>query len=289
VRRQSAHSAAQKFHTDRKLSQVTLMMLIQDLGIDDTHMQYAVGSNRARVPHVMHKDRYSFQDSWIAEQFQICDLVGPKGSVFLFNAGDGFHRQVPRPETTRRVLFGTVTTGWYWAEDERKESLAALDDIENKPPFVRKMLNKVTYSERATRRSAQRSLELQGLSGGWITSAGINIEVDASQLNDAPYIVLEGAANYEELGGEPGPLAAIVGPTGKPLSILPSSLKRLGSTYSVVIDARTAVSSTNGPVRINLTFDRYFVPGALGINSDTRELVLPEPTQRTLQVSVSQR
>jgi len=40
------------------------------------------------------------------------------------------------------------------------------------------------------------------------------------------------------------------------------------------------------PVTIHLTFDRYFVPSKLGINTDTRELVVPEPTKHELRASL---
>ena len=94
-------------------------------------------------------------------------------------------------------------------------------------------------------------------------------------------LVLEGEANYDLLGGKPCPraVAEVSGQTTE----LPASVTATGNRYRLMIDARAAASPQDGRVRITVRFDRHFVPRALGINPDSRELVVRAPSQRELR------
>jgi hypothetical protein len=127
--------------------------------------------------------------------------------------------------------------------------------------------------------------KIEGLSGEWITSAGITVETNARDLVQFPFIILEGAANYDWLGGEPKPSAVVVHLPGKPGAPIPAILKRVESSYRIVIDARGAASAQPASVKIALTFDRFFVPNKLGINPDTRELVVWAPSKHEMQAA----
>ena len=124
-----------------------------------------------------------------------------------------------------------------------------------------------------------------GASAGWVTSAGITLEVDVDHLRRWPSIFVEGDANYEVLGGEPNPRATIVDAAGTPGVALPAHLKRVGTRYGIVIDGRQP-PDVGRAVRVHLTFDRFFVPSKLGINPDTRELVVMAPTKRELRAAL---
>jgi hypothetical protein len=130
-------------------------------------------------------------------------------------------------------------------------------------------------------------VKLDGTSEGWVTSAGLSVEVDPAWLVKSPYVVLEGKADFDLLGGEPHLHAALIEPTGKPSAELPAKLTRLGDSYRIIIDARPAASPLGRPITIHVTFDRYFVPSKLGINADTRELVLRAPTKHELRSTLS--
>jgi hypothetical protein len=127
------------------------------------------------------------------------------------------------------------------------------------------------------------SITVHGLSGEWITSSGISIEIGASDLARWPFIVLEGRANYDVLGGEFRPRAFVVDATARTGKELPAIFNRLGQRYQIAIDARTAASAARESVKIQLMFDRFFVPSKLGINPDTRELVIFAPDKRELR------
>jgi len=51
------------------------------------------------------------------------------------------------------------------------------------------------------------------------------------------------------------------------------------------VDTRSLMLSDNGAIRIHLAFDRHFVPAKLGINSDTRELVMFAPAKTELHAN----
>jgi hypothetical protein len=123
---------------------------------------------------------------------------------------------------------------------------------------------------------------LQGISAGWITNSGITIKVGADDLNRWPVIVFTGEINTQALGGVPHPRALAVAPIGGAGAELPATLKQDGPHYEIAIDARSLGSQSASPVKIALTFDRFFVPKDIGISSDTRKLVVQAPQSKEL-------
>jgi hypothetical protein len=131
---------------------------------------------------------------------------------------------------------------------------------------------------------AKPSVKITGLSGDWITSAGITITVAPNDLQHWSFLILEGDAPYDVLGGEPQPRAAVLTEQNGNVE-LPATLKRTNNTYLITIDTRAIKSSNASSVRIRLTFDRSFIPNKLGINSDTRELVVMSPSRSELRTA----
>lgn len=126
-------------------------------------------------------------------------------------------------------------------------------------------------------------VRIQGASGGWITRAGITIEANQSQIDRWPFIVLSGQANFDILGGVPRARAVVVDDMGRPQSELPALLKPVGYRYDLIVDTRSRASTPSGLLKILVTFDRSFVPKQLGINADTRHLVMFAPASRELR------
>jgi hypothetical protein len=52
-----------------------------------------------------------------------------------------------------------------------------------------------------------------------------------------------------------------------------------GIAYRIIISLDAKEFDHGGPVRIRVLFDTYFVPKDLGINEDTRQLVIMTPKQ----------
>jgi hypothetical protein len=125
--------------------------------------------------------------------------------------------------------------------------------------------------------------KMTGLSVGWVTSDGLSLEANAAVLARYPFVVLEGKAPYTALGGIPQPRAVLADSSGRPIAELMATIKRTDQSYQIIIDTHSPAMPPNCPVTIKLTFDRYFVPSKLGINTDVRELVVPEPEKHELQ------
>jgi hypothetical protein len=60
---------------------------------------------------------------------------------------------------------------------------------------------------------------------------------------------------------------------------LPATLMRDGRNYTISFDASSLGNPRDEPVRFHVSFDVFFVPKAIGINEDTRELVIPAPSR----------
>jgi hypothetical protein len=126
-------------------------------------------------------------------------------------------------------------------------------------------------------------VKVEGGSAEWITSRGLRLTVDRSELRRWPFVVLEGENNNEILGGAPRP-RAIYASEGEAAIELPVAIETSGEHYRLVIDAREA-AGPSGVVKVQLTFDRYFIPKERGINEDSRQLVMKVPTSKVLRES----
>jgi len=117
---------------------------------------------------------------------------------------------------------------------------------------------------------------VSGVSGDWITSTGITLEVPNDVLQRFSKIRLSGAANYSWLPKIPSVTATIK--TYAETQTVPTSLARTGDSYEIIVDFSRLNLSPSDPIRIRLKFDTFFVPKKIGINGDTRELVVMRPT-----------
>lgn len=117
-------------------------------------------------------------------------------------------------------------------------------------------------------------IRIDGLSADWATADGMTVMIDRKFLKQAPFIELDGRSFTAWLGSG---LTITTNSSGK----LPVRYHEENGKYRIIVDARNA-SGGDGLASIKLEFDRYFVPRALGINEDTRKLVIGSPTERRL-------
>lgn len=124
-------------------------------------------------------------------------------------------------------------------------------------------------------------VKITGASGGWITRDGIVLEVSADALARWPRIILSGpvadvikdgfAASASLLSGDGEAVRSLAVTTTMDLKM---------RRYDIVVDGSNI--GTGPTVKVALTFNQFFVPKELGINSDTRQLVVQMPTSREL-------
>jgi hypothetical protein len=116
-----------------------------------------------------------------------------------------------------------------------------------------------------------------GLSGNWITSEGLTLQVSPETLQRFPRIRLSGISDFSRLPKTPA-VSATVDLYSGPQAV-PASLKRDGSSYEISIDLPKMDLSRTDPVRVHIGFDTFFVPNQLRMNGDMRELVIRAPSE----------
>jgi len=128
-----------KFHVDC-YRQITLMLLVNELTVNDTHLQFAIGSHKfTRNPW----DRYKYKDTDIVGKYPIFDAVGPKGTLIIMDAGCGIHRGLHKRGSVRKTLQLVVTTGHYINLEEPKMTSADQPALDNYPDHVRHIMDQL--------------------------------------------------------------------------------------------------------------------------------------------------
>ena len=89
---------AQKFHLDWGLQQVSLMVNLSDVEQGSTHMIYLTGSNRRYYFSQQHRDSEKSRrdiEAFLASNPDCQETtLSARDGAFVFDAGNGFHRQV---------------------------------------------------------------------------------------------------------------------------------------------------------------------------------------------------
>ena len=85
------------------------MFLANALTEDDTHMELALGSHKTSYQNQFGISS-AISDDFVYKNFEIEKLIGPKGTLFMFDAST-IHRGLYTPHTHRRLLHLNITTG----------------------------------------------------------------------------------------------------------------------------------------------------------------------------------
>ncbi len=116
--------------------------------------------------------------------------------------------------------------------------------------------------------------QVEGISGGWITSRGIKIKVLRDWLPGKQFLLIKGSTILTE--HIKGPLNGSVTDLGSGES-LPLKIVLGPTDYVAEIDLRGHSFALGKWVELHLKFDRFFVPRKAGVSPDDRELVVLEP------------
>jgi hypothetical protein len=126
-------------------------------------------------------------------------------------------------------------------------------------------------------------VRVEGDSGGWVTSKGIDLVVAGSALRAWPTVEVRGRTILHELlKGNLKGQARYRNRDGK-LKKLDVAVDPLRAQYDFKFHVNPDDMPGDQDVRIHLQFDRYFVPKQARINEDTRELVIMTPTSIVLR------
>tara|TARA_B100001057_G_C22756138_1_gene913847 strand:- start:23 stop:847 length:825 start_codon:yes stop_codon:yes gene_type:complete len=98
------------FHTDRYM-QFSLMLLLEDVNEDQTHMEYLEKSHiRKSFDFIIHKNFKECEKYQKKNNFKIFKVIGKKGDAFLFNT-TGVHRANYILNTKRAIFHLNFTNG----------------------------------------------------------------------------------------------------------------------------------------------------------------------------------
>ncbi len=97
-----------------------------------------------------------------------------------------------------------------------------------------------------------------GVSGNWITSSGLTLEVSRETLQRFPKIRISGISDFSRLPKTPAVSATVELDSGP--QAVPASLSRDGSSYEISIDLPKLDLSRTDPVRVHIAFDTFYVP-----------------------------
>jgi hypothetical protein len=129
---------------------------------------------------------------------------------------------------------------------------------------------------RTLRLYARPAVALRGTSGPWITASGVDLRVPKLSWNGPSCVTLDGSSNLAWLPESPRVAAKLNGPSIE--RQLPSTFDATGNNYEIRVDLPPPDGAMISSTPVHLDFSSYFVPSEIGINADSRPLVLLAPT-----------
>ena len=122
---------------------------------------------------------------------------------------------------------------------------------------------------------ARPTLQLSGVACDWITSKGFTLTGTREDLARRPAVCLSGKIDLRYLGKVPHVQVVLKGEKGdRPV---PATLEVENGRYRIRFTVDPADLPRTSPVTLAVHFDAHFVPKALGLNEDPRELVVQTP------------
>ena len=124
------------------------------------------------------------------------------------------------------------------------------------------------------------SFAISGLSGGWVTSQGMTLLVPAIFAQPSAKLLLKGTSNFDWLPPDIQVSAKLLEPGGEGRSLV-ADFSATEQNYSIQITLPAELPDLDNEemLRIKVSFSDYFIPSELGINKDTRQLVIRTPTE----------
>ena len=139
------------------------------------------------------------------------------------------------------------------------------------------------YTSPRTEVPLQPGKNLFGDSCGWITDKGFTLQLPLSSLVYRPVINIKGDIHQKLFKGDLPESKVRIYFGEKQPEIVPSTFLVKENHFEHIIDlSEVRFPSEHGICEIQVEFDAFFVPSELGINSDTRRLVIQTPEKMQL-------
>ncbi len=124
---------------------------------------------------------------------------------------------------------------------------------------------------------------ISGLSGDWVTSEGVILNIPRDVAVRASEVILEGTSEFEWISPGIRTYAEVISRANSayPNRTLATRMTVSGRNYSIVCSLPLEVVDGQ-ELRIRLTFSEYFVPKDLGVSEDSRKLVIRAPKNRRI-------
>jgi hypothetical protein len=124
---------------------------------------------------------------------------------------------------------------------------------------------------------AETKVALRGISGDWITSAGIDMLLPELSWRGATCIDLVGNSSLGVLPARPDVKAVLRSVDAEPAPLSSRFEATQNNAYRIRIELPDRNEPLGAPAIVHLGFSTFFVPAKMGINGDTRELVVMKP------------
>lgn len=138
------------------------------------------------------------------------------------------------------------------------------------------LVRNVAFSNFVAMVYSKPQIQLIGLSEDWVTSEGLVIRAEADVFKRFPVISLSGRANFSWLPKQPSVEAILDAPDGE--HRVPATFRKDDGRWALTLDLRGQPVPFSRAISCRVKFDAFFVPRDLGINNDTRQLVVQAPT-----------
>lgn len=136
------------YHIDQGKHFVSIMMLLSDLTESDSHMRFLKGTHRIEQADFRFKPndpRNKELDVTLESKHPIFNLIGKKGTMFIYDNGNGIHKGNMVTGTTRDVMQATYSRGDHTTKPADHELLADVLKAwaNSNAPIVREAITRI--------------------------------------------------------------------------------------------------------------------------------------------------
>ena len=134
---------------------------------------------------------------------------------------------------------------------------------------------------------ARPGVRIEGIDGGWVLSRGFHVLTKGSAASSFPSIVVTFPTPPGQLSVDTKFTAKLETASG--LQTIPAHFERDQQSATLILDLSGVRSDLPEAVKIHVLPDHSFIPKDLGINNDTRQLVIPGPIDVRMLHSINER